>query len=257
MPARNGTLHQPSMDRAADLLATRWTRCCRAKLGKLDYLRYLRRDGEGPTFLPLLGATEKPLTGSISSEVTASMAALREALTPDFLAGVEPVAQALADALRGGGKILLMGNGGSAADAQHIAAELVGRFRATRPGLPAIALTTDSSILTAWSNDYSFDTSFSRQVETLARAGDVVWGISTSGNSANVVRAFQAARVMGVTTLGLLGGDGGRLAGLSDLTIIVPLRETDRIQTAHQLIYHAICACLDAAFTPAGQTHDG
>lgn len=191
------------------------------------------------------------MTFSIGAEIGRTLAALQAVLTPDFLAGIDPVAHRLADALRGGGKFLIMGNGGSAADAQHIAAELVGRYKVERPGLAAIALSTDSSILTAWSNDYSYETVFSRQVEALARPGDVVWGISTSGNSANVVCAFEAARAIGATTFGLLGRDGGKLAALSDLAITVPLAETDRIQTAHLLIYHALCAYLDEAFRPA------
>lgn len=190
------------------------------------------------------------MTISISSEVSATLESLQTVLTPDFLAGAEPVAQQLAQALRNGGKFLIMGNGGSAADAQHIAAELVGRYKVERPGLPAIALSTDTSILTAWSNDYSYETVFSRQVETLAQPGDIVWGISTSGNSANVVRAFEAARAMGVTTFGMLGRDGGKLAGLSDIAITVPLAATDQIQTAHLLLYHAICAYLDEEFRP-------
>lgn len=190
------------------------------------------------------------MTFSIGAEVGGTLAALREALTSKFLAGIDPVAGQLAKALRGGGKLLIMGNGGSAADAQHIAAELVGRYKIERPGLAAIALSTDSSILTAWSNDYSYETVFSRQVEALARPGDVVWGISTSGNSVNVVRAFEAARRIGATTFGLLGRDGGKLVGLSDLSIVVPLAETDRIQTAHLLIYHALCAYLDEEFRP-------
>ena len=140
------------------------------------------------------------MTFSIDTEISGTLEALREALTPDFLAGLEPVARQLAAALKNGGKFLIMGNGGSAADAQHIAAELVGRYKIERPGLAAIALSTDSSILTAWSNDYSYETVFSRQVEALARRGDIVWGISTSGNSANVVRAFEAARAIGATT---------------------------------------------------------
>jgi D-sedoheptulose 7-phosphate isomerase len=193
---------------------------------------------------------ENKVALSISREVGATLASLQAVLTPAFLTRVEPVAQQLAERLRAGGKFLIMGNGGSAADAQHIAAELVGRYKAERPGLPAIALSTDTSIITAWSNDYAFDTVFSRQVETLARPGDVVWGISTSGNSVNVVTAFAAARSMGVTTFGLLGGDGGQLASLSDMAIIVPLAATDQIQTAHMLIYHAICAYLDEEFRP-------
>lgn len=197
------------------------------------------------------------MTFSIGDEVGATLASLARALTPEFLAGVDPVARALGDALRAGGKLLIMGNGGSAADAQHIAAELVGRYKVERRALPAIALSTDSSILTAWSNDYSFDTVFSRQVEALARPGDVVWGISTSGNSLNVVRAFEAARAMSVTTFGLLGRDGGKLAALSDLSVIVPLAATDRIQTAHLLIYHALCGYLDEEFRPDASMADG
>lgn len=190
------------------------------------------------------------MTFSIADEIGETLAALHEALTPQLLSGIEPIAGQLAAALRSGGKFLIMGNGGSAADAQHIAAELVGRYKIERPGLAAIALSTDSSILTAWSNDYSYETVFSRQVEALARPGDIVWGISTSGNSANVVQAFHAARAIGATTFGLLGRDGGKLAPLSDLSITVPLSETDRIQAAHLLIYHALCAYLDEAFRP-------
>jgi len=193
---------------------------------------------------------ERQVTFSIGNEIGATLALLQKVMTPEFLASLDPIAQRLAASLRNGGKFLIMGNGGSAADAQHIAAELVGRYKIERPGLAAIALSTDSSILTAWSNDYSYETVFSRQVEALARPGDIVWGISTSGNSANVVRAFEAARSIGATTFGLLGRDGGKLATLSDLSAIVPLTMTDQIQTAHLLIYHALCAYLDEAFAP-------
>lgn len=187
---------------------------------------------------------------SIRDEINATLASLQKVLTPELLSTIDPIGQHLADVLRAGGKFLIMGNGGSAADAQHIAAELVGRYKIERPGLAAIALSTDSSILTAWSNDYSYETVFSRQVEALARPGDIVWGISTSGNSVNVVRAFEAARSIGATTFGLLGRDGGKLAALSDLSITVPLTMTDQIQTSHLLIYHALCAYLDEAFRP-------
>lgn len=187
---------------------------------------------------------------SIGDDVATTVASLQQALTRDFSATIVPVAEALAAALQAGKKILIMGNGGSAADAQHIAAELVGRFKIERRGLAAIALTTDSSVLTAWSNDYAYDTVFSRQVEALAQPGDVVWGISTSGNSTNVMRAFEAARGIGATTFGLLGRSGGALAATSDLSIIVPLEHTDQIQTAHQIVYHAICAYLDTVFQP-------
>lgn len=183
-----------------------------------------------------------------ASEIRGTIAALSQAMSDSYLASVAEAASVLVEAIRAGGKLLIMGNGGSAADAQHIAAELIGRYKVERRALPAIALTTDSSILTAWSNDYSYDTVFSRQVEGLARPGDVVWGISTSGNSRNVVLAFEAARAMGVTTMGLLGRDGGVLAALSDHAMIVGLEATDRIQTAHLLTYHALCARLDDAF---------
>jgi D-sedoheptulose 7-phosphate isomerase len=190
------------------------------------------------------------VTYSIIDDVAGTVAALQRALTPDLVGTIAPIAERLVDALRAGNKILIMGNGGSAADAQHIAAELVGRYKIERRGLAAIALTTDTSVLTAWGNDYAYETVFSRQVEALAQPGDVVWGISTSGNSANVVRAFEAARAKGATTLGLLGRTGGKLAALSDLAFIVPLEQTDQIQTAHQIAYHAICAYLDHVFQP-------
>ncbi len=188
---------------------------------------------------------------SFSAEIQNTVSALLRVFTADFADGIEPVAVRLAEALGAGNKLLIMGNGGSAADAQHIAAELVGRYKVERPGLAAIALTTDSSILTAWSNDYAYETVFSRQVEALARPGDIVWGISTSGNSANVVRGFEAARQIGATTFGLLGRDGGKLAALSDMSIIVPLSATDQIQTGHLLVYHTLCAYLDEVFQPA------
>ncbi|MET3763081.1 D-sedoheptulose 7-phosphate isomerase [Sphingomonas sp. UYEF23] len=187
-------------------------------------------------------------TSTVVAEITDTLAALGTAFTPEYYASIEAAATCLTQALASGGKILIMGNGGSAADAQHIAAELVGRFKVERKALAAIALTTDSSILTAWSNDYSYDTVFSRQVEALARPGDIVWGISTSGNSRNVVRAFESARAIGATTLGMLGRDGGQLRALSDIAMVVPLAATDQIQTAHLLTYHALCSHLDTAF---------
>ena len=185
---------------------------------------------------------------NVTDEILQTIASLSSAMTDDYLASVEKAATALEYSVRSGGKMLIMGNGGSAADAQHIAAELIGRYKIERKALPAIALTTDSSILTAWSNDYSYETVFSRQVEGLAQPGDIVWGISTSGNSANVVRAFEAARKIGATTVGLLGRDGGKLAPLSDHAMTVALNATDQIQAAHLLTYHALCAHLDHAF---------
>jgi len=152
----------------------------------------------------------------------------------------------LADALKVGGKIMFCGNGGSAADSQHLASELTGRFIKDRRPLAGLALTTDSSALTCIGNDYSFDEVFVRQVQGLGRAGDVLIGISTSGNSANVLRAVEAANAMGIYTLGLLGRDGGKLAVLCDDSIIVPHAVTARIQEAHLLIGHTLCGLIEA-----------
>ncbi|MHB8708806.1 MAG: D-sedoheptulose 7-phosphate isomerase [Desulfuromonadales bacterium] len=150
-------------------------------------------------------------------------------------------ARMIATTLAAGSKVLVMGNGGSAADAQHLAAELVGRFLIERRALPAIALTTDSSILTAVGNDYGFEEIFSRQVEALAQPGDVVIGISTSGRSPNVRAALVAAKNAGCLTVGLLGRDGGDIAGLVDLALVVAVEETPHIQEAHVTIIHVLC----------------
>lgn len=167
---------------------------------------------------------------------------------------IDACAGMLADALHCGQKVLVMGNGGSAADAQHLAAELVGRFLLERKALPAIALTTDSSILTAVGNDYGFERVFSRQVEALALPGDVVIGISTSGNSPNVLRALQAARALGCKTVGLLGKDGGSIASVVDIDLTVPATETPRIQEIHAIIVHILCHLVEQRLfgTPAG-----
>ncbi len=145
------------------------------------------------------------------------------------------------NALKNGNKILICGNGGSAADSQHFAAEIVGRFKLERKGMPAIALTTDTSILTAIGNDYGFDRIFERQVEALGKEGDVLVGISTSGNSENVIKAVNKAREMGIYTIGLLGKSGGKLKDIVDLALIVPSNDTARIQECHLTIYHVIC----------------
>lgn len=151
----------------------------------------------------------------------------------------------LQDALAAGRKLLVMGNGGSAADAQHFAAEIIGRFKMERPALPAIALTTDSSVLTAIGNDYGFEAVFSRQVEGLGLQGDVVFGISTSGNSANVLAALSKARELGCKTIALLGRDGGTIKNVADISIIVPSNDTPRIQEGHITIIHIICDLLE------------
>ncbi len=149
------------------------------------------------------------------------------------------------DCIKKGNKVLIFGNGGSAADAQHIATEFTGRYKTERRGLPAIALTTDTSALTAIGNDYGFERVFSRQVEALAVKGDLVWGISTSGNSENVLQAFEMAKKIGCKTLGLSGKDGGKMNGKCDLNIIVPSDNTPRIQEMHILIGHIICQAID------------
>jgi D-sedoheptulose 7-phosphate isomerase len=147
--------------------------------------------------------------------------------------------------IRGGGKLLLFGNGGSAADAQHIAAELIVRYRTDRPSICAVALTTDSSVLTACGNDMGFDTVFERQIDGLGRKGDVAIGISTSGNSPNVLKALIRARAMGLHTVGLTGGTGGRMQSLCDALIVVPSAVTARIQEMHITIGHILCMALE------------
>ncbi len=163
---------------------------------------------------------------------------------------VRRAAELITRGMRAGGKLLICGNGGSAADAQHIAAELAFRMGRERPALAALALTTDSSLLTAISNDRSFDHVFARQLQALGRAGDVVLLISTSGNSPNIVEAATEARRMGLTTIGLLGGGGGQVAPLLDLALIVPHHETPRIQEIQLQIEHMICQLVEDELCP-------
>jgi D-sedoheptulose 7-phosphate isomerase len=155
------------------------------------------------------------------------------------------LAAVIASCLAAGGKLLIFGNGGSAADAQHIAAELTIRFVRERRALPALALTTDSSALTACSNDLGFEQVFSRQIEALGCPGDVALGISTSGNSPNVVRALSCARSQGLKVAALAGRDGGRLRGIADPLVVVPAEETARIQEMHVLMGHILCADIE------------
>lgn len=168
-----------------------------------------------------------------------------EALSNTAKVAIRLCAQEMFQALTKGQKILLCGNGGSAADAQHIAAELVGRFESERRALPAIALTTDTSALTAVSNDYGFENVFSRQVTALARPGDVLVGISTSGNSPNILSAVMTARGIGCRIVGLTGSSGKRLASLCDAAVLVPSTRTSRIQEAHIAIGHIWCEMVD------------
>lgn len=165
------------------------------------------------------------------------MTALERELAP----AIESAVLLLVEAFRDGKKILVMGNGGSAADAQHFVAEMVGRFKLERRALPGMALTTDTSILTAIGNDYGYDRVFVRQIEANAAAGDVVVGISTSGNSPNVQVALEKAAEMGCRTVALLGKDGGTIKNVADLPLVVPSNDTPRIQEGHIAIIHIIC----------------
>jgi len=158
---------------------------------------------------------------------------------------IESVVLKIVSAIKNGNKIILFGNGGSAADAQHITAELIGRFKLERKSFPALALTTDSSILTSLSNDYSFDTVFSRQCEGLVKEGDIIIGISTSGNSKNVYNGLITAKKFGGYTIGLLGNEGGNISKIIDISIIVDSNSTPRIQEAHRTIYHIICELVE------------
>lgn len=167
------------------------------------------------------------------------------ALAPLFPT-ISDVGIAMQNTIQNGGKILIMGNGGSAADSQHIAAEIVGRYKKERKGMPAIALTTDTSILTSVGNDYGYDYIFARQIEALCRPEDLVIGITTSGNSANVVRAIEAAKAIGATTVGLTGGTGGKLKDLCDFSLVMPSSVTARIQEAHIFVGHSLCEILES-----------
>ena len=161
---------------------------------------------------------------------------------------IERSARLLIDAFAAGRKVLVCGNGGSAADAQHMAGELVGRFQKDRPGLPCLALTTDSSIVTACANDFGYEEVFARQVEAMGSAEDVLVGISTSGNSANIVKAFEAARRAGMKRLALTGNDGGDVANMDGvLSIVVPSCSTQRIQEGHITIIHVLCELVEDA----------
>ncbi len=161
---------------------------------------------------------------------------------------IERVAFLIINSIRSDGKLLVCGNGGSAADAQHMVAEFVNRFLKERRPLPAISLTTDTSNLTSIANDYSFDYVFSKQVEAIGKAGDVLIGISTSGNSKNVLNAIETARGLGIKTIGLLGRDGGVIKSACDIALIVPSSSTPRVQEVHGFIIHAICQMVEDEF---------
>jgi D-sedoheptulose 7-phosphate isomerase len=175
---------------------------------------------------------------------------LKERFFSSYGEQVLAAADLLARVFKAGGKVLIFGNGGSAADAQHLAAEFVNRFQVERPPLAALALTTDTSILTAVANDYDFGQVFAKQVLALGRPGDLAWGISTSGNSPNVVAGLDAARGLGLKTLALSGRDGGPVAAAADLALTVPSRNTPRVQEVHITIGHVLCDLVDYLLFP-------
>jgi D-sedoheptulose 7-phosphate isomerase len=168
------------------------------------------------------------------------------------LSRLTAIIKLIADALENGNKILLFGNGGSAAEAQHLAAEFVNRFLMERPPLPAIALSTDSSILTSIGNDYSFSEIFSKQIVALGKEGDIAIGISTSGNSANVIRAIEVAKEMGIETVALTGNDGGDLVKVANYSLIVPSNSTPCIQEIHMAVGHILCEMVEAQIFKMG-----
>jgi D-sedoheptulose 7-phosphate isomerase len=185
------------------------------------------------------------LDATVAARIEQSVQLQRRLLQAEYLDAIARAAATIVDCFRTGGKLLLFGNGGSAADAQHIAAEFLGRYLRERQSLPAIALADNNASLTAIANDYSFDQVFARQLEGLCRSGDVALGISTSGNSANVIAGLAAAERHGARTIGLTGHSGGRLASLCEICIHFPSDDTPRIQEGHILIAHILCEVVE------------
>jgi D-sedoheptulose 7-phosphate isomerase len=178
-----------------------------------------------------------------------SVATLQKVMADDaLLSEVVAAAEVTGKALLAGRKLMVAGNGGSAADSQHLVAEFVSRLTVDRPAMRAIALTTDTSILTAIGNDYSYDSVFERQIEALGQAGDVFLGISTSGNSKNVLKALHLSRKLGITTIGFSGGDGGKMPPLCDYNVIIPTKITANIQESHLALEHIFCHLVEIAF---------
>lgn len=185
------------------------------------------------------------MEGEIRKQINKNIE-IHQAVAEQMSPQIAQAANLIIEAYQKGKKLLLCGNGGSAADAQHIAAELVGRFKKERRGLAAIALTTDSSIMTAVANDYWYDLLFARQVEALGDKEDVLIAISTSGNSVNIIRAVESAKFKGLKVVGFLGGDGGKLKDLVDIALLVPAEDSDRIQEVHIMMGHIICSLVDS-----------
>jgi len=178
-------------------------------------------------------------------QIFAESIEVKQATLKKNLPQIVAAAESMISAIKGGHKLFFCGNGGSAADSQHIAAEFIGRFQKERKAWPAIALTTDSSALTALGNDYTFDIVFSRQLQALGQKGDVLIAISTSGNSKNVLEAVKEAKKIGITSVGVTGGSGGPLAALCDIPIIAASTKTARIQESHLVIFHSICELVE------------
>ncbi len=173
-----------------------------------------------------------------------------EQMLAEGLDVLESISEEIVKAVNNGGKILIAGNGGSAADAQHIAGEFIGRFLYDRKPLPAIALSCDTSVITCVGNDYSYADIFARQVQALGNEKDVFWGISTSGNSENVIKAAMSAKQIGMTVIGFTGANGGKLKEIADLCFCSPHTRTNRIQEAHILAYHIVCELMESSLCP-------
>jgi D-sedoheptulose 7-phosphate isomerase len=195
--------------------------------------------------------SETDATKLAADRIRASVAVKERLLEPEALAEIAAASAVIGRTLREGGKLLVFGNGGSAADAQHIAGEFVGRFLAERRALPAVALNVNTSVLTALANDYSFDHVFARQIEALGERGDAALGISTSGTSANVVAGLRVARDRGLHTLALTGRDGGSMRELVDACVRIPADETPRIQEGHILVAHILCEIVEREIVAA------
>jgi len=187
--------------------------------------------------------------GNIIEHIIRESIGAKEKLLKTEVSNIEKAVRMIIDSINGGGKLIVFGNGGSASDSQHIAAEFVGRFKMDRKALPALSLTTNTSTLTALSNDYGYGVTFKRQLESLGKKGDVALAISTSGNAENVIEAVKTAREVGIGTIALTGKGGGELKGLCDLSIVVDAGETARIQEVHILIGHIIAEMAEFSIT--------
>ncbi len=241
-PKLMGVFRRQAIRRANDLFT--WSKVARA-------MAVLYEDLLAPTRLPV--GTEPDyveLVDRAFGDAVATLVESRRLLRAPLL----EAAEAISGCFAAGAKVLFCGNGGSAADAQHFAAEFVGRFKVSgRPGLPALALNTDSAVLTAWSNDYTYDDVFARQVEAFGQPGDLLVGISTSGLSRNVVRACEMAAQRGLRTVAIVGGDGGDLRALADVAVIVPSSDTQRIQETHAVVIHTLCELAEQQLISRGQ----